>query len=66
MLTNPHGSEPHPGGPMSEEDETKWYRTIYEEEQEIVLPSLDIHLAMDDLYKGINLDEPILDEEYPL
>lgn len=46
-----------------EEDETIWRYALYEEDQEVVLPSMDIHLAMRDIYKGIDFNEPLLWED---
>jgi Uma2 family endonuclease len=46
-----------------EEDQEQWRHAFYDSDaQQIVLSSLDIHIAMDDIYKGINFDEPLMTE----
>jgi len=46
-----------------EEDETIWHTVVYDEDQEIVLPSMDINIAISDIYKGIDFTEPLLWED---
>ncbi len=42
-----------------EEDSTTWSYTIYEPESMVELTSVDVQLAMDEMYKGINFDVPL-------
>jgi Uma2 family endonuclease len=46
----------------SEEDEATWNYVFYGSGATIELASVDVFLAMDDIYRGINFEEPILEE----
>jgi Uma2 family endonuclease len=46
----------------NEEDNTAWSHIIYDDSTSIViLPSLDLEITMDEIYRGINFDEPLLE-----
>ncbi|MEO7021296.1 MAG: Uma2 family endonuclease [Ktedonobacteraceae bacterium] len=36
-----------------------WEHTIYGSGQQVILPSMDIEIALDELYTGVNFDEPL-------
>jgi Uma2 family endonuclease len=42
-------------------DETQWRYTFYGPGSTIELTSVDISLSIDEIYKGVNFDEPLLD-----
>jgi len=44
------------------EDETGWEYTVYGPGSTVELTSVDVHLSMDEIYKRINFDEPLLEE----
>ena len=44
------------------EDETTWSHSFYGPGSMVRLTSVDVHLSMDEIYKGINFDEPLLEE----
>jgi Uma2 family endonuclease len=46
----------------SEEDETTWSYVFYGPGATVELTSVDVLLATDDIYRGINFDEPLLEE----
>lgn len=46
----------------AEEDETRWHYSHYSAGAEVELASLDICLSMEDIYREINFDEPLLEE----
>ncbi|WP_165423270.1 Uma2 family endonuclease [Ktedonosporobacter rubrisoli] len=46
----------------SEKDQASWQHVVYGPEQAVELRSVDICLSMDELYRGLNFDEPQLEE----
>lgn len=45
-----------------EEDSTMWHHMVYEPDEQVELASVDVFLSMDEIYKGIDFDEPLLEE----
>ncbi len=45
-----------------EEDEAAWHYMHYGEGEEVEFVSLDVRLAMQDIYQQVNFDEPLLEE----
>jgi Uma2 family endonuclease len=45
-----------------EEDDSAWDHVFYEEGQEVVLASVDVRIPIEEIYSGIDFDEPL--EEY--
>lgn len=45
-----------------EEDKTTWHYAYYEEGEEVEFTSLDVRLSMQDIYRKVNFDEPLLEE----
>ncbi len=39
-----------------------WMHTIYGSGQQVLLPSMDIQLSMEEIYEGVNFDEPLPEE----
>lgn len=46
----------------SEEDETSWSYVIYGPDETVELSSVDAFLTMDEIYRGIDFDEELLEE----
>jgi hypothetical protein len=46
----------------SEEDRATWSYEIYGPGATVKLSSVDVLLTMDEIYRGINFDEPLLEE----
>ncbi|HLG76875.1 MAG TPA: Uma2 family endonuclease [Ktedonobacteraceae bacterium] len=46
----------------SETDQTTWSYEIFGPGSAVVLKSVDVRLALDELYKSINFDEPLVEE----
>jgi len=44
------------------EEETSWSYSFYGPGSTVELTSVDVYLSMDEIYKGINFDEPLMDE----
>ncbi len=45
-----------------EEDRASWHHICYGPGDHVMLASIDVHFPIDELYKGINFDEPLIDE----
>jgi len=45
-----------------EEDSTAWSYAFYGSDSTVELTSVDVHLPMHEIYKGINFDEPLTEE----
>ncbi len=45
-----------------EEDETSWSYVIYGPDETVELSSVDVFLTIDEIYRGINFDEELLEE----
>lgn len=45
-----------------EEDEATWRHAFYEKGSEVELKSVDVHFSIEELYIGINFDEPLIGE----
>ena len=45
-----------------EEESARWHRICYGPGDHVMLASIDVHFAIDELYKGINFDEPLIEE----
>lgn len=45
-----------------EEDEATWRYVHYEAGEEVEFASLDVRLSMQDVYRQVNFDEPLLEE----
>jgi Uma2 family endonuclease len=39
-----------------------WHHVFYTAGQEVLLESVDVHFLLEDLYRGINFDEPLIEE----
>jgi Uma2 family endonuclease len=46
----------------SEEDETSWSYVIYGPDETVELRSVDVFLAIDEIYRGLNFDEELTEE----
>jgi Uma2 family endonuclease len=46
----------------SEEDETIWNYVLYRSDETVELTCVDVFLTMDEIYRGIDFDEPLLEE----
>ncbi len=46
----------------SREDETTWNYVLYDPGATVELTCVDVRLSMDEIYKGINFDEPLMAE----
>lgn len=46
----------------NEENENKWHYSHYGPGEAVLLESLDISISMDDIYRGIDFDEPLIEE----
>jgi Uma2 family endonuclease len=44
------------------EDETMWHYANYGPEEIVEFASLDVHIPIDDIYRDINFDEPLIEE----
>jgi Uma2 family endonuclease len=44
------------------EDATIWSRAFYGPGSTVELPSIDVYIAIDEIYKGIDFDEPLVEE----
>ncbi|HZO70814.1 MAG TPA: Uma2 family endonuclease [Ktedonobacteraceae bacterium] len=44
------------------EKSDEWHHGFYEAGQELLLESVDVHFPLEDLYRGINFDEPLIEE----
>ena len=40
----------------------EWHHVFYEAGQEVVLESVDVRFPLEDLYRGVNFDEPLVEE----
>lgn len=45
-----------------EEDSTIWHRAFYGPGSTVELIGIDVYISIDDIYKGIDFDEPLVDE----
>lgn len=45
-----------------ETDQSTWSYEISGHGSTVVLKSVDVHIAIDELYQGINFDEPLAEE----
>ena len=39
-----------------------WTHTIYSPGEQVLIPSLDVELSMEEIYQDINFDEPLPEE----
>lgn len=46
----------------SEQENSTWLHTSYEPDSTIELHSIDIHIPLQEIYRGIRFDEPLLEE----
>jgi Uma2 family endonuclease len=46
----------------NEEDSTEWSHVIYESGEEVILESVDVYIPMEEIYQGIDFDEPLMEE----
>lgn len=46
----------------SEENETIWNNVLYRSDETVELACVDVFLTMDEIYRGIDFDEPLLEE----
>ncbi|MBV9231802.1 MAG: Uma2 family endonuclease [Chloroflexi bacterium] len=46
----------------NEEDGTTWSHAFYGPGSTVELPSIDVYITMDEIYKGIDFDEPLVEE----
>lgn len=46
----------------NEEDAASWSHAFYTPGSEVELASVDVRISMDDIYKGIDFDEPLMEE----
>jgi Uma2 family endonuclease len=53
---------PHVEVYQRREDGTAWGYTLYGPGSTVELTSVDVHLSMDEIYKRINFDEPLVEE----
>ena len=44
------------------EKSDEWHHVCYEAGQEVLLESVDVHFPLEDLYRGIDFDEPLIEE----
>jgi Uma2 family endonuclease len=44
------------------EDGTAWTYTLYGPDGSIELTSVDVYITIDEIYKHINFDEPLIEE----
>lgn len=49
-----------------EEGSSGWLHIFYVQGQEVVLKSIDVSLSLDEIYQGINFDEPLVEDQAPL
>ncbi len=49
-----------------EEGSSGWLHIFYAQGQEVVLKSIDVSLSLDEIYQGINFDEPLVEDQAPL
>jgi Uma2 family endonuclease len=45
-----------------EQEPATWHYTVYDEWQAVVLPAFDIHIAVANIYRGIDFDEPLTED----
>jgi hypothetical protein len=46
----------------NEEDRTEWSHIVYESGEEVALESVDVYIPMEEIYQGIDFNEPLVDE----
>jgi Uma2 family endonuclease len=46
----------------NEEDAASWSHAFYTSGMEVELASVDVRISMDEIYKGIDFDEPLIEE----
>jgi Uma2 family endonuclease len=44
------------------EDDTTWHYIVFEADSPIELSSIDVHILPTEIYRGINFDEPLLED----
>jgi len=44
------------------EERSTWHYTLYEPDATIELSSIDVYLMMAEIYRGIDFDEPLMEE----
>lgn len=44
------------------EESTRWHYAHYGPGEDVEFVSLDVHIAMEDIYQEINFDEPLVEE----
>lgn len=45
-----------------QEDEESWHYVHYKRDDVVEFASLDVYISMDDIYRDVNFDEPLLEE----
>jgi Uma2 family endonuclease len=45
-----------------EEDSTEWSHVVYESGEEVILESVDVYIPMEDIYRAIDFNEPLVEE----
>jgi Uma2 family endonuclease len=45
-----------------EEDSTEWSHVVYESGEEVILESVDVYIPMEDIYRKIDFNEPLVEE----
>lgn len=54
--------EPHVELYRRHEDDAGWEHIVYGPDSIVELASVDVHLSMDEIYKRVNFDEPLMEE----